>query len=63
MRALDRYLYSIVDGNIVLGERFCVGKVEGTGAEARIESYTRFDPGEHVDGREAWLYPASPQGI
>ena len=40
-----------------------VGKVDGTGAEARIESYTRFDPGEHVDGREAWLYPASPQGI
>ena len=63
VRALDRYLYSIVDGNIVLGERVSVGKVEGTGAEARIESYTRFDPGEHVDGPEAWLYPASPQGI
>jgi Rieske Fe-S protein len=63
VRSLDRYLYSIVDGNIVLGERVSVGKVEGTGADARIESYTRFDPGAHVDGWEAWLYPASPQGI
>jgi menaquinol-cytochrome c reductase iron-sulfur subunit len=63
VRALDRYTYSIVNGNIVLGERFSVGEVEGTGAEARIRSYTRFDPGQHVDGPTDWLYPASPQGI
>jgi menaquinol-cytochrome c reductase iron-sulfur subunit len=63
VRALDRYTYSIKDGNIVLGERFSVGAVEGTGAEARIRSYTRFDPGQHVDGPTAWMYPASPQGI
>jgi menaquinol-cytochrome c reductase iron-sulfur subunit len=63
VRALDRYLYSIVDGNIVLQKRVSVGEVEGTGAEAMIRSYTRFDPGEHVDGPEAILYPASPQGI
>lgn len=63
VRALDRYLYSIVDGNLVLGKRVSVGKVEGTGAEAMIRSYTRFDPGAHVDGGEAILYPASPQGI
>lgn len=63
VRALDRYLYSIVDGNLVLGKRVSVAKVEGTGAEAMIRSYTRFDPGAHVDGGEAILYPASPQGI
>jgi Rieske Fe-S protein len=63
VRGLDRYLYSIVDGNIVLQKRVSVGKVVGTGAQAMIRSYTRFDPGEHVDGGEAWLYPASPQGI
>jgi quinol---cytochrome c reductase iron-sulfur subunit, bacillus type len=63
VRALDRYLYAIVDGNIVLQKRVSVGEVEGTGAEAMIRSYTRFDPGEHVDGPEAILYPASPQGI
>lgn len=63
VRALDRYLYSIVNGNLVLIDRVSVGKVEGTGAEATIRSYTRFDPGAHVDGGEAILYPASPQGI
>jgi Rieske Fe-S protein len=63
VRALDRYSYKIVDGNLVLGERYSVGKVVGTGTEAVIESYTRFDPGQHVDGPTNWLYPASPQGI
>lgn len=63
VRALDRYEYSIVDGNLVLGDRFAVAEVEGTGADAQMQTYTRLDPGEHVDGPEAWLYPASPQGI
>jgi Rieske Fe-S protein len=63
VRALDRYTYSIIEGNLVLGERFSVGSVSGTGADAEIEAYTRFDPGQHVDGPTDWLYPASPQGI
>jgi Rieske Fe-S protein len=63
VRALDRYSYKIVGGNLVLAERFSVGKVIGTGAEAKIEAYTRFDPGQHVDGPTDFLYPASPQGI
>jgi Rieske Fe-S protein len=63
VRALDRYNYSIIDGNVVLGDRYSVGKVVGTGADAQIEAYTRFDPGQHVDGPTDWLYPASPQGI
>lgn len=63
VRALDRYTYSIVDGNLVLGERISVTEIEGEGADAVMKTYTRFDPGQHVDGPEAWLYPASPQGI
>jgi menaquinol-cytochrome c reductase iron-sulfur subunit len=63
VRALDRYLYSIVNGNLVLGLRYSVGKVEGTGADARIVGYTRYDPGEHVDGPTDWLYPISPHEI
>ena len=63
VRALDRFTYSIVNGNLVLGERYSVGSVSGEGADAVIESYTRFDPGQHVDGPTDWLYPASPQGI
>ena len=63
VRALDRYRYSIVDGNLVLGKRFSVAEVEGEGADAVMTTTTRFDPGQHVDGPEAWLYPASPQGI
>jgi menaquinol-cytochrome c reductase iron-sulfur subunit len=63
VRALDRYSYKIVGGNLVLAERFSVGKVIGEGAEAKIEAYTRFDPGQHVDGPTDFLYPASPQGI
>jgi menaquinol-cytochrome c reductase iron-sulfur subunit len=63
VRGLDRYLYSIVGGNLVLGLRYSVGRVEGTGAEARIIGYTRYDPGQHVDGPTDWLYPISPHEI
>lgn len=63
VRGLDRYLYSIVNGNLVLGPRYSVGKVEGTGAEAKIVGYTRYDPGQHVDGPTDWLYPISPHEI
>ena len=63
VRGLDRYLYSIVNGNLVLGQRYSVGKVDGTGAEARIVGYTRYDPGQHVDGPTDWLYPISPHEI
>ncbi len=47
-------------GNLVLAGRYSVGTVVGTGAEAQIASYPYYDPGEHVDGPEAWLYPYSP---
>jgi menaquinol-cytochrome c reductase iron-sulfur subunit len=63
VRSLDRFVYKIVDGNLVLGDRYSVGVVEGEGAEARIKAYHRLDPGQHVDGPTAWLYPASPRGV
>jgi menaquinol-cytochrome c reductase iron-sulfur subunit len=60
VRALDRYRYSIRGGNLVLGQPYSVGKVTGTGAEARMEAYTIVDPGVHVDGPEQFFYPYVP---
>jgi len=60
VRALDRFEYSIVKGNLILGKRYSVAHVDGTGAHAKIEAYNRADPGQHVDGWEAWFYPLIP---
>jgi menaquinol-cytochrome c reductase iron-sulfur subunit len=57
VRSLDRYRFSIVNGNLVLGARYSVGKVTGTGADAQIQAYDRYYPGAHVDGWEQVLYP------
>ena len=60
VRALDRYLFEIVDGRLVLGKTYSVSEVEGTGADAQIHAYKLAGPGQHVDGPEAWLYPVQP---
>ncbi len=60
VRALDRYDYSIQNGRLVLGRAYSVGKVKGTGAQARIGKYDLAGPGEHVDGPEQWFYPLQP---
>ena len=60
VRALDRYEYSIVDGRLVLGQPFSVGRVEGEGAEATIKAYRIADPGVHVDGLQQFFYPYVP---
>ena len=60
VRALDRYEYSIRNGNLWLGKTYSVGKVEGQGANAQIAKYPLAGPGEHVDGIEKWLYPVDP---
>ena len=60
VRSLDRYEFSIRNGNLVLGKSFSVGHVDGKGADARITKYTLTGPGEHVDGIESWLYPLQP---
>jgi Rieske Fe-S protein len=60
VRALDRYEYSIRNGNLWLGKTYSVGKVKGQGANAQIDKYPLAGPGEHVDGLEKWLYPVDP---
>ena len=62
VRSLDRYAYSIVNGNLVLGSQFSVGTVDGSGAAARISRYRAAYPGVHVDGLERWLYPIPVPG-
>ncbi len=57
VRALDRAEFSIRDGNLFLGTFYSVAEVEGTGSTARIYKYKRTQPGVHVDGPSAWLYP------
>jgi Rieske Fe-S protein len=57
VRALDRAEFSIRNGKLWLGDYYSVGKVEGSGARARIQKYGHTNPGVHVDGIEAWLYP------
>jgi menaquinol-cytochrome c reductase iron-sulfur subunit len=57
VRSLDRFKYSIVNSRLVLGDRYSVGKVVGTGADAEISAYDRYYPGAHVDGFETVFYP------
>jgi menaquinol-cytochrome c reductase iron-sulfur subunit len=60
VRGLDRYEFDIVDGRLMLGNLYSVGKVEGSGKTARIKRYELTGPGQHVDGPEAWFYPLQP---
>jgi len=46
----------------VLTETYSVGKIEGTGKDARIKKYELMGPGQHVDGPEALLYPIPSPG-
>jgi quinol---cytochrome c reductase iron-sulfur subunit, bacillus type len=63
VRSMDRYTYSIRNGNLVLDELYAVGNVSGTGASAQISRYPWSTPGTHVDGVEAWLYPIVPSQV
>jgi len=60
-RALDRYEFSIRNGRLTLGRLYSVGRVDGTGAAARIHSFALTGDGEPVTGPESLLYPVSPQ--
>ena len=62
VRALDRAEFSVRDGKLWLGEYYSVGHVEGTGARARIARYDHTNPGVHVEGPSAWLYPIEVPG-
>lgn len=63
VRALDRFEYSIKNGNLVLGKVYAVSTVSGTGATAKIAKYPWAVPGTHVDGIEGWLYPIVPSQV
>jgi quinol---cytochrome c reductase iron-sulfur subunit, bacillus type len=60
VRALDRYDFSIKNGNLFLGDAFSVSTVDGQGAQAIINKYNLAGPGQHVDGPEQWFYPWQP---
>lgn len=60
VRALNRFEFAVVDGRLVLGNMYSVAEVEGSGKSAKIVKYELAGPGQHVDGPEAWLYPAQP---
>ena len=57
VRSMDRLQFSIKHGNLVVGERFSVGEIQGDGKNAKMMAYGAATPGVHVDGIEAWLYP------
>ena len=57
VRALDRFQFSIRNGNLWLESPFSVAVVKGTGADAEIHKYKLAGPGEHIDDWEAILYP------
>lgn len=63
VRSLDRYTFSIKNGNLILVELYAVGNVSGTGANATISAYPWAVPGVHVDGVSAWLYPIVPEQV
>jgi Rieske Fe-S protein len=60
VRALDRYQYSIVKGRLILGTMYSVAHVDGTGAQAEIQTHKLYGPGQHVDGWEQIFYPFTP---
>jgi len=60
VRGLDRYEFSIVNGNLILGRNYSVAHVIGSGAQARIQKYDLTGPGQHVDGWEQIFYPIQP---
>jgi menaquinol-cytochrome c reductase iron-sulfur subunit len=63
VRAMDRFKFDIDNGRLILLDTFSVAKVEGEGAQAKLEAYGVQGPGEHVDGLEGWLYPLQPQDL
>jgi Rieske Fe-S protein len=60
VRALDRYAYKIKNGRLLLSSTFSVGKVNGSGKDAKIVKYGLRGPGQHTNNWEKWLYPLQP---
>jgi menaquinol-cytochrome c reductase iron-sulfur subunit len=66
VRSLDRFTFAIEtrggEQHLILEKPFSVGKVEGTGANAKIWKYAQHNPGQPVSGIERFLYPVQPPG-
>jgi Rieske Fe-S protein len=62
VRALDRYVFRVENGRLILGKTYSVSEVDGTGKNAEIHRYELMGPGQHVDGLESVLYPIPPPG-
>lgn len=62
VRSLDRFEFSIKNGDLILGRVFSVGHVNGAGATAKIAKYYKAYPGVHVTGAERILYPIPTPG-
>jgi Rieske Fe-S protein len=60
VRALDRFSFSIRNGNLFIGKPFSVSRVDGTATTAKIHKWTLAFPGERVGGISSWLYPIQP---
>jgi menaquinol-cytochrome c reductase iron-sulfur subunit len=60
VRALDRYEFDVIDGNLWVGKPYSVSHVQGEGKDALIHKYKLAGPGQHVDGWEQILYPLQP---
>ena len=56
-RALDRYQFKIVNGNLVLAGRYSVSEVDGQAGLAKIKAFKLYPPGTHVDGPDEWMTP------
>jgi Rieske Fe-S protein len=59
-RPLDRYQFSIRNGDLVLGQLYSVSHVDGAGAEARIHAYRLVQAGQPAIGIESDFYPLQP---
>lgn len=60
VRALDRYAFAIRNGSVLLTDRYSVAEVKGTGKNAVMRRYAQVNPGVHVDGVSALMYPIEP---
>jgi menaquinol-cytochrome c reductase iron-sulfur subunit len=60
VRGLGRYSFEINNGRLVLLSTYSVGRVDGTGAQAKIHKYKPTGPGEHVNDWEQIFYPLQP---
>ena len=63
VRSLDRFAFSIVNGNLMLGSPSASATSRAREPTPRSPATARPYPGVHVDGIERWLYPHTGAGV